>query len=230
MSKAQRLTKTAVRDGPWCWLLRKVSTFTASILAALPQQVGGVQTGNSFDHQDRILLAGISTAAVPTTSLIGAGCATSDLPIAYLVLGSPADRKAFSVTIRAFALAGRLGDRLTLVGYGCHRHRLERWSIALGIDAMVSFAGAEQEYTVDYSLFDVAIILPQRQHDREHRANLDLLPDGKMVIAQTGTKLMHDERPKTVDIPCGIRTMIDAILAVQQSSALASRRGDPTAA
>ncbi|MGU3317460.1 glycosyltransferase [Sphingomonas sp. M6A6_1c] len=78
-------------------------------------------------------------------------------PMVFLVVGRLNDRKGYTAAIRAFALAGRLGDRLTLRGYGRHRWRLERWAEALGIDAVVTFHEPNRALAIDLLGVDVVI-------------------------------------------------------------------------
>ncbi|MEA1085004.1 hypothetical protein SFC76_12105 [Sphingomonas sp. CD22] len=78
-------------------------------------------------------------------------------PMVFLVVGRLNDRKGYTAAIRAFALAGRLGDRLTLRGYGRHRWRLERWAKALGIDAVVTFHEPNRALAIDLLGVDVVI-------------------------------------------------------------------------
>lgn len=79
----------------------------------------------------------------------------------FLVIGTPGDRKGFTTAIRAFALAGRRGDRLTISGYGPYRARLEKWTVALSIECKVSFADARpcSGQSEAIGSHDVAIIL-----------------------------------------------------------------------
>ena len=81
----------------------------------------------------------------------------------FLVLGSPGDGKAFTCAVRAFALAGRLGDHLILVGYGQRRRSLEKWVRALRIERAVTFAGAAVSPTIDTAGCDVAIVISQAE-------------------------------------------------------------------
>lgn len=102
----------------------------------------------------------------------------------FLALGPPSDRKAFTITIRAFALAGKLGDRLTLIGYGHHRRRLEKWATALGIDQIVTFAEPDHRHVPDCGTYDAAILLSQRG-ERHVGILLDGLAKGLRVISMS---------------------------------------------
>jgi glycosyltransferase involved in cell wall biosynthesis len=86
-------------------------------------------------------------------------------PTHYLAIGKPGDRRGYVTAIRAFALSGKLGDRLTMIGYGRHRRRLEHWARTLGIDAIVAFSSADLPPNLDVSLFD-ALILVSYQPER----------------------------------------------------------------
>jgi len=71
----------------------------------------------------------------------------------------PGDRRGFTTAIRAFALGGKLGDRLTLVGFGRHKRRLERWAKALGVDAIVVFSEAVPGECLKPDMFDVVLFV-----------------------------------------------------------------------
>ncbi|KQU56043.1 hypothetical protein ASG67_08225 [Sphingomonas sp. Leaf339] len=71
------------------------------------------------------------------------------------------DRKAFIIAIRAFALAGKLGDHLTVIGYGPHRRCLKKWAVMLGIDAIMTFAEADFSGVADLTAYDVVIGMPR---------------------------------------------------------------------
>lgn len=86
-------------------------------------------------------------------------------PTRYLAVGKAGDRRGYVTAIRAFALSGKLGDRLTMIGYGRHRRRLEHWARALGVDAIVAFLSADLPPNLDVSVFD-AVILVSYEPDR----------------------------------------------------------------
>jgi glycosyltransferase involved in cell wall biosynthesis len=86
----------------------------------------------------------------------------SDAPILYFAIGETGDRKGYVTAIRAFALGGQLGDRLTVSGYGRHRRSLERWAQALGVDAVVVFSDPAPIAPVDLSGFDALIVMSCR--------------------------------------------------------------------
>jgi hypothetical protein len=213
MSNTQSLTAKAAWGGLWRWLFRNRLTLGLSRRAAVPSKLGLVGTTYSFGDQDRRLPSGIddlANRASPSDSCLGL-----DLPITYLVLGSPADRRAFALSIQAFDLAGRLGDRLTLVGYGRYQRRLQRWSTALGIDAAVAFAAAEQGPAIDCSAFDVTIILSQRPAS-PYMPHSNKPHDITMGFAPAATDSKHRWICQVVIAPCNVRTMVDAMLAARQ--------------
>ena len=105
-------------------------------------------------------------------------------PIRYLALGTPSDRKAFTTAIRAFALAGKLGDSLTLIGYGRHRRRLEKWSTALRMGAIVTFSQHDCHRAPDPSAFDCVILLPSCD-ERQIGVVADILAKGLRVISMS---------------------------------------------
>ncbi|MCU6456090.1 hypothetical protein LPN01_18585 [Sphingomonas sp. A2-49] len=80
-------------------------------------------------------------------------------PTRYLAVGGAGDRRGYVTAIRAFALSGKRGDRLTMIGYGRHRRRLEHWAKALGIDAIVAFSSVDLPPNLDVSLFDALILV-----------------------------------------------------------------------
>ena len=67
--------------------------------------------------------------------------ATDEAPRRYVAVGRLVSQKDFVTMIRAFALARRLGDHLTIIGDGPERNRLERWARALRIEHAVTFVG-----------------------------------------------------------------------------------------
>lgn len=71
--------------------------------------------------------------------------------------GTPRDGKSFTTAVRAFALAGRLGDRLLLNVYGPRRPRLLKWATALGLDRTVDFV--EGAGDIGDGAIDVLILL-----------------------------------------------------------------------
>ena len=148
-----------IRNGPWPrlqYMLRRFTARAASVVA-YPAAVtstddcaaaGAVQDACSAPNR----AATESWPRYPVSPL-------EDAPIRYLALGTPSDRKAFTVAIRAFALAGRWGDHLTLIGYGRHRRALEKWSVALRTEAVVTFAEPYGQHVPNIGAYDVAIIL-----------------------------------------------------------------------
>jgi len=99
----------------------------------------------------------------------------------FVVLGEPEDRSAFIDTIRAFALANRIGDRLTISGYGKHRRRLQNWVSALRIEHAVVFDDPIAADPPAFSAHDVAIILFRRPE--RTGASLQALLAGLRVVA-----------------------------------------------
>lgn len=86
-----------------------------------------------------------------------------DAPILYLASGRLEDRKGYVAAIRAFALGAKLGDRLTVTGYGRHRPCLERWVEALGIEAVVAFAEPTFVAATHLPLFDALVVMSYEQ-------------------------------------------------------------------
>ncbi len=81
------------------------------------------------------------------------------MPTRYLAVGKAGDRRGYVTAIRAFALSGKLGDHLTMIGYGRHRRRLEHWARALGVDAIVAFLSVDLPPNLDVSVFDAVILV-----------------------------------------------------------------------
>jgi glycosyltransferase involved in cell wall biosynthesis len=79
----------------------------------------------------------------------------------YVLLGNSNDPKSFVQGVRAFALAGRLGDRLTIIGYGGLRARLEKWGRALHVDNVIDFAPPSRDPLEELEKHDV-LMLPSR--------------------------------------------------------------------
>lgn len=150
-----------IRNGPWPRLKHILERFTARPSSIATQRAATTCTGER---------AGCGNVHCSCSDL-GRSAVTfqplrpiprfENVQIRYLALGTPSDRKAFTTAIRAFALAGRWGDHLTLIGYGRHRRRLEKWSAALRIDAVVTFAEADWQHTADLSCYDTVILLSQ---------------------------------------------------------------------
>lgn len=69
-------------------------------------------------------------------------------PIVFGAVGNPGDGKAFVTVIRAFALVGRLGDRLLVQGCGGRRSRLIKWAKALRVDGIVTFVDGDDQAAV----------------------------------------------------------------------------------
>ncbi len=84
-------------------------------------------------------------------------------PTSYIVIGDGDDGKAFVVAVRAFALAGHLGDHLTILGYGQSRRRLERWARTLALEDKVTFGDAAAPKCLSVENYDVAILVFQCQ-------------------------------------------------------------------
>lgn len=99
----------------------------------------------------------------------------------YVLLGNPNDPKSFVQGVRAFALAGRLGDRLTIVGYGKLRVRLQKWGRALHVDNVIDFASPAADPLIELRKHDV-LILPSRDPGVPN-ALLYALAGGLRVIA-----------------------------------------------
>jgi len=102
-------------------------------------------------------------------------------PVNYLVLGGRDDRKGYTTAVRAFALAGKLGDHLILIGYGKQRRRLEAWARSLGIDATVTFRHPDVGEQIDLTGVDVVIVV---SHASRHisRVIMPALAKGVRII------------------------------------------------
>ena len=144
-----------------------------------------VATEASFDgFADRPVPTGVPGPFVSEPRLSKAPSRSAHASIRYLAIGTPADRKAFTTAIRAFALAGKLGDSLTLIGYGRHRRRLEKWSTALGIDATVAFADPQSGLVFDPDGRDRVILLSPRD-ERQTGLLPEILAKGLSVISMS---------------------------------------------
>lgn len=125
----------------------------------------------------------------------------ANAPVRFAAFGKAGDGKLFTTAIRAFALAGKLGDRLVLHGFGRRRPRLVKWATALGVDAVVDFA----DHAGDLAplVIDVAIFLsapdPEWQSTWSSRCRADMRVIG-LVPRRSGGRL-----PALVDraVPAG---------------------------
>lgn len=82
--------------------------------------------------------------------------------VTFVATGTPANGSGFITVIRAFALCGKLGDRLLVQGSGKRRSRLVKWVNALRIEDAVYFTdGDDQDLqmaasaTIALSLFNI---------------------------------------------------------------------------
>lgn len=171
------------------WLARLITGVTPAvhphgIQVALPRpaSVASAREGTfpptSVSQDDLVAIdGGQKQTSADDPSISTSECANRTIPrlrnapMVILVLGRPFDRKGYTAAIRAFALAGRLGDRLTLIGYGRHRRRLERWAKALGIDAVVTFHEPNRALPTDLLGVDVVIFV---SHDPQFLSPLIL--------------------------------------------------------
>ncbi|WP_126053259.1 hypothetical protein [Sphingomonas sp. S-NIH.Pt1_0416] len=142
----------------------------------------------------------------------------------FLVVGTPRNRAEFTTVIRAFALAGRWGDRLTLVGYGQHRRRLEKWATALRIDAVVTFAEADAGCSVVGH--DVVILISP--HPKSIRLVLHALLDGMGVLATSdnlaAVQLLSGGGLGLVFPPRDVSALSHAMLVLSEPDYAAVRR------
>jgi len=99
----------------------------------------------------------------------------------FIAFGDSGDVRQFIRIIRAFALAGRLGERLTIVGCAQKRRKLAKWTEALRIGGVTVFADAEDR---DLWVCDprTVIIFARLHKGHEHRL-LDALSNGVPVVA-----------------------------------------------
>jgi len=128
---------------------------------AVPSRTGVMPSKKG--QPDLSIAAGVNSArdAQSYTSTLE----RSGAPTRYLAVGNLNDRRGYTTVIRAFALSGKLGDRLTIIGFGRYRRRLEKWTRALGIEAIVDFSDAVPNNIIDLNLFDaVLIVSDEPQH------------------------------------------------------------------
>ena len=132
------------------YLLRQVFPFHDRSLAACEAIGFGATASPSLDHSN------VTTLAAPR----GRDQSRID-DTAFLVIGTPNDRRDFTTAIRAFALAARRGDRLIIAGCGRHRARLEKWMVALSVENKIAFVDdtASAGQAANMARHDVAIIV-----------------------------------------------------------------------
>lgn len=99
----------------------------------------------------------------------------------FIAFGDSGDVRQLIRIIRAFALAGKLGERLTIVGCAQKRRKMVKWVDALRIDGVTSFADADDG---DYWICDPrAAFIFARLHDGYKHRLLDALAHGVPIVA-----------------------------------------------
>ena len=98
----------------------------------------------------------------------------------FIAFGDSDDARELIRIIRGFALAGRLGDRLTIVGCAQKRRKLAKWVDALRIDGVTALADDDNwEFWVRDPR---AVFIFARLHDGHEARLLNALAYGVPII------------------------------------------------
>lgn len=99
----------------------------------------------------------------------------------FIAFGDSGDVRQLIRIIRAFALASRLGDRLTIVGCAQKRRKLAKWVEALRIDGVTTLADVDDwEFWVRDPR---AVIIFARLHSGREHLLLNALAQGVPIVA-----------------------------------------------
>jgi glycosyltransferase involved in cell wall biosynthesis len=101
----------------------------------------------------------LSTATIAGLRALPSRAATeSEEGRRFVAVGRLAPQKNIALMLRAFAGGAGAGDRLTIIGDGPERPRLERLVARLGLDDRVTFAGYHPEPTAIMPDYDILLL------------------------------------------------------------------------